>query len=202
MEEENKQEVQPEVNQEVKNETKKFDLKKYLPIIGGVVAVVLLIIILVAVFGGGPKKAVKNFVSGMNSQNASKIIKSMDFAGMAAWELSYYDVDDFTEDDYDEFIEAYEDIDKDEIKDATEYMEDIMDDSFDEIDDEYKSYKIKVEEFKSKEELGKDLYAVKAKISVQAKPEDEDETDEIDEAEIVTFVVYKNKLISLGEIGF
>ena len=202
MEEENN--VEPQV--EVQNETKKFDLKntnykKYLPYAGIALAVIVVIIILVAIFGGGPKKAVKGYISGMNKQNASKIIKNIDFAGISAWKYSY-DVDDFSDDDYEEFIDNYEDIDKDEIKDAEEYMEELMEESFDDIDDEYKSYKMKIEEFKDVEEIGKDLYAVDAKISMEAKPNDEDETDEIDESGVITFVVYKNKLISLGNLGF
>jgi hypothetical protein len=74
-----------------------------------------------------------------------------------------------------------------------------MDDSLDDWKDDYKSFKIKVDEFKEVEKLGKDLYVVKAKISIKAKPEDKDD-DEIDEAEIMTFIVYKNKLISLGDL--
>lgn len=202
MEEENK--VEPQV--EVQNETKKFDLKsfdykKYLPWAGIALAVVVVIIILVAVLGGGPKKAVKAFVSGMNSKNASKIVKNIDFAGMSAWGYSY-DEDDFSKDDYKEFVADYKDVDKDEIKEETKDMKDTMEDSFDEMDDEYKSFKIKIEKFKDVKELGKDLYAVDAKISMVAKPKDKDETDEIDETETVTFIVYKNKLISFGGIGF
>ncbi len=195
---------------EVKNESKKFNLKgfdfknfdykKYLPFAGIALAVIVVIIILVVLLGGGPKKAVKKFVSGMNKRNVSKIVKNIDFAGMSAWEFNY-DEDDFSDDDYDNFIEDYKDIDKDEIKEESKYIEDMMEDSFDDMKDDYKSYKIKIEKFKDVEKLGKDLYAVDAKISVLAKPKDKDETDEIDESETATFIVYKNKLISFGEIG-
>lgn len=204
--------VEPQV--EVVNETKKFDFKsfnfksfdykKYLPWAGIALAVIVVIIILAATLGGGPKKAVKNFVSGMNSRNASKILNSVDFVGMSVWEYSY-DEDDFSKDDYKEFLEEYKDavkdMDKEDLKDAEEYMEETMQDSFDEIKDEYKSYKFKIEKFKDVEKLGKDLYAVDAKVSVKAKPKDKDVTDEIDESDTVTFVIYKNKLISFGEIG-
>ncbi len=196
--------VEPQV--EVSNESKKFDFKsidykKYLPWAGIALGVIVVIIILVALLGGGPKKAVKGFISGMNKQNASKILKNIDFAGMSAWGYSY-DEDDFSKDDYDNFIEDYKEIDKDEIKEEKEYIEENMEDSFDDMKDEYKSYKIKIEKFKDVEKLGKDLYAVDAKISVEAKPKDKDETDEIDESDTVTFIVYKNKLISFGGIGF
>lgn len=195
--------VEPQV--EVVNESKKFDFKsinykKYLPWAGIALAIIVVIIILVAALGGGPKKAVKNFISGMNSRNASKIVKNIDVAGMSAWGY-YYDEDDFSKDDYKEFIADYKDVDKDDIKDATKDLKDTMEESFDDMKDEYKSFKIKIEKFKDVEELGKDLYAVDAKVSMIAKPKDKDETDEIDETATVTFVVYKNKLISFGGIG-
>lgn len=189
---------------EVKNEAKKFDLKsinykKYLPIAGIALAVLVVIIILVVALGGGPKKAVKKFVSGMNSKNASKVVDSVDFAGMSAWKY-YYDENDFSDDDYDEFIENYKDVDKDDVKDAKKEAKENMEEEFDNIKDEYKSYKIKVDEIKSTEKIAKDLYVVKAKISMEAKPKDKDE-DEIDEARVFTFIVYKNKLITLGGLG-
>lgn len=199
--------VEPQV--EVVNETKKFDFKsfnfksfdykKYLPWAGIALAVIVVIIILASVLGGGPKKAVKNFVSGMNSKNASKTVKSMDFAGMSAWGY-YYDEDDFSKDDYKEFIEDYKDVDKDDVKEASKYMKDNMKDSFEEWKDEYKSFKIKIEKFKDVEKIGKDLYVVEAKISTEAKPKDKDE-DEIDKTATATFIVYKNKIISFGGLG-
>lgn len=195
--------VEPQV--EVVNESKKFDFKsinykKYLPWAGIALAVIVVIIILASVLGGGPKKAVKNFISGMNSKNASKIVKNIDFAGMSAWGY-YYDAEDFSKDDYKEFIADYKDVDKDEVKEATKDLKETMEDSFDDVDDEYKSFKIKIEKFKDVEELGKDLFAVDAKISTVAKPKDKDETNEIDETETVTFIVYKNKIISFTGIG-
>lgn len=189
---------QPQVN------AKKFDFKKYLPYAGIALAVIILVIVLVAVLGGGPKKAVKNFVNGMNSKNAKKVVKSVDYIGMAAWGWQY-DEDDFDEEDYDNFIEDYEEYleeYEDELEDEIDDMIDSFEDDFDDMEDEYKSYKMKIEKFKDVEKLGKDLYAVDAKISIEAKPKDKEETDEIDESEVVTFIVYKNKLVSFGGIGF
>jgi len=197
MEEENVQEVKTETK---KFDFKKFDFKKYLPIIGGAVAAIILVVVLISVFGGGPKKAVKKYISGMNSKNAKKVVSSIDSIGSAAWGYQF-DEDDFDEDDYEEFIESYEEYkeeaedNKDEFEDEIDDMIDYMDDMLDDMDDDYKSFKIKIEEFKKVEKLGKDLYAVDAKISVKAKPEDKDD-DEIDESEIMTFIVYKNKIIS------
>ena len=86
-----------------------------------------------------------------------------------------------------EELEEYEEEMEDEIKEMEDYYDDFMND--------YKSYKVKVDDFKKVEKIGKNLYVVKAKISTVAKPKDKDE-DEIDESEVMTFVVYKNKIIS------
>lgn len=169
-------------------------IKSHIAITAAIAVAIVVVIVLICVFaGGGPKGAVKGFVSGMNKKNAAKVIDNMDFAGSAAW--SYlYDVDDFSDDDYDEFIENYEDIDKDEIKDQEDEAKSTLEDGFDTIDENYKSYKFTIDEFKSSEEIAKDLYAVEAKVSIKAVPEDEDE-DEIDSSDIMTFVVYKDKVI-------
>ena len=151
---------------------------------------------------GGPKKAVKQYVSGMNKLNASKIIDSMDIVGTMAW--GYYDVDDFTDDDYDEFLEEYEEYEDEygeEIRELLEDREDDMDEMFEEYEDEYKSFKTKIEKFKGVEKLGKDLYAVEVKISMEVKPKDKDE-EEMEESITTTFVVYKDKVISAGDILF
>jgi len=74
-----------------------------------------------------------------------------------------------------------------------------MEDYYDDFMNDYKSYKVKVEDFKEVEKIGKNLYVVKAKISTYAKPKDKEE-DEIDESEVMTFVVYKNKIISGASI--
>lgn len=194
MEEENKIEPQVEVNNESKKfDLKTFDYKKYLPWAGIAVAVVAVIIILITLLGGGPKKAVKNFVNGMNSKNASKIINSIDFAGSEAWKYSY-DPDDFSGEDYKEFIENYKDVDKDEIKDQQEEMKETLEYGFTEMKDKYKSFKMKIESFKSKEKIGKNMYAIKARVNLAVESNDE-ESDEIDTTKTATFIVYKNKIV-------
>ena len=129
-----------EENVQVNNESKKFDLKgfdykKYLPIAGIALAVVVVIIILVSVLGGGPKKAVKKYVSGMNSGNAKKMLDSIDPIGSAVWGYEY-DEDDFDEDDYEDFIEEYEEY-AEEYADELEEYEDEMEEMIDELEDSY-----------------------------------------------------------------
>lgn len=188
------------MEQEVKNENiflKAFEwLKSHIKIVAIVVAVLVLAIILISIFSSGPKKAVKKYIKAMNNKNVDKYMKVIDFAGQEAWEYSFYDIDEFDEDDYDDFIEEYKEIDEDELKDTIKTLKKSMKSYFEEMEDDYKKYKIKIEEFKGVQKLGKDLYLVKAKISLKAVPEDE-EDDEIDSASIQKFVVYKNKIIDM-----
>lgn len=173
-------------------EKKEFNFKKYLPFIGIAVAVILVIVILALTLGGGPKRAVKKFVKAFNNGNASKLVDCIDFAGVEAWKYTY--MDDFDKDDYKDFKDDYKDVDKDDIKDTKKEAKDEFKDGFEEIKEDYKSYKMKIEKIKDVEKLGKDLYKVKAKISLEAKPKDKDD-DEIDESETMTFIVYKGKVI-------
>ena len=92
-----------EENIQVNNESKKFDFKgfdfkKYLPIAAIVLAVIVVLIILVSVLGGGPKKAVKKYISGVSTGNVKKMYKVVDPVGTAAWGWEF-DEDDFDEDD-------------------------------------------------------------------------------------------------------
>ena len=83
---------------------------------------------------------------------------------------------------------------EEEIKDEKKYLKKSLNSGFDDIKEDYKKYKMTLEEIKSVKKLGKDLYCVKAKITLFAKPEDKDE-DEIDKTDTASFIVYKNKLI-------
>lgn len=175
------------------SENVKSNFKKYLPFIGIAVAVVLVIVLLVSLLGGGPKKVVKKFMNAMNKQKVDKLVECIDFAGSDAWKYSY-DENDFSEDDYDEFIENYKDVEKDEIKEDRKDARESFESNFEEINDDYKSCKFTIKEFKSVKKLGADLYSVKAKISLVAKPKDKSD-DEIDKTDTATFIVYKNKLV-------
>ena len=179
-------------------ENLKNNFKKYLPYIVGAAAVVIVIILAVSLFTGGPKKAVKNYVKGMHRQKVSKVMKSIDLKGIEAWKY-YGDLKEFEEKDYEEFIERYNEVDDEELEDAIKDYEDYIEDVFDDVDDNFKSYKYKLEKIKSVDKLGKDLFVVRAKISLEAKPEDPDDDDieEIDQASVKEFVVYKNKIVKL-----
>lgn len=178
-------------------EKKSFDWKKYLPFIGIALAVILVIVLLVAIFGGGPKKAVKKYLKALNKQNATKVVDCVDMIGMDCWSYKYND--DFDKDDYedfkDDYKEAKDDMDKDDLKEAKDEAKDDLKDGFDNIKDTYKSYKFKVEKFKNVKKLGKSLYKVEAKVSLEAKAKDKDDDDDIDKADTAIFIVYKGKII-------
>jgi len=179
--------------------SKIFDwVKAHVAILSIIVAVLVVGILLITILPGGPKKTVKKYVKALDNKNAAKYVKIVDHVGKKAWQSSYFIIKDFDEDDYEKFIEEYKDIDKDDFdEEYMEEQEEKMEDSFDQIDDDYKKYNVKLEKIKKVEKLGKDLYAIKAKVSIYAVHEDKDE-DEIDETSTITFVVYKNKIISAG----
>jgi len=199
-EENNNQEIfQREVNQEKTSFIKNFNFKKYGPIIGGAIGLIIIIIIALGLIMGGPQKAVKKYISAINSLNAKKAIKCIDYVGYDSWKWSY-DVDDFKKEDYEEFLKNYKEVDKSTIeKDMNKYTE-ILDDGFDDIKDNSKSFSIKVKKIKSVKKLEKDLYAVRARIALKIKPKDKYE-NEIDKTDTITFVVYKNKIINSGDLG-
>lgn len=165
-------------------------IKAHLVIVIAVVVAILVVALLLNVFIKTPKKVVKAYIKAYDKGNVDKIVKLVDLKGISA--LGYSFSNDFDEDDYEDFLEKYDDtdIDKEDRKD----FKDDLEDEFDDRKDSYKSFKMKLEEFKSVKKIGKDFYVVKAKISVKAKPDDDD-VDEIDSSDVTSFVVYKNKIV-------
>lgn len=136
-----------------------FDwVKGHIGITVGIVVAIIAVIVCLSVFTGGPKKAVKRYIKAMNKMNTEKVIKCMDFAGSEAWGWKY-DEDDFSEEDYDEFMKDYKEVDEEEIKDEKKYLKKSLNSGFDDIKEDYKKYKMTLEEIKSVKKLGKDLIA-------------------------------------------
>jgi len=140
------------------------------------------------------ESAIEDYCKAFSEFDAEKIVKTIDVVGAETWYI--YDLDDldnFDEDDYDDFIEEYEEekeyVDLDELKE--EIIED-LEDEFEYMEDEYKSFNLKVEEFKEVEKLGNDLYAVEVKLEMKAKDE---YGEEFEETETLMFIVYKDKII-------
>ena len=153
-------------------------------VVGAIAAVVVVAIVALLIFGGGPKKAVKGFISGMNKANSKKVLKYYDAKGAIAWEKCDGKAEDFKD--------AYDDVDSDDAEQAEEYIEKMVDRLGD-----YDKYSAKVEKItKVEKQKGcSGLYKVKAKVKTKIKDDD----DEKENSETVTFIVYKGKVISFDE---
>ena len=164
-------------------------VKSHAKVVAIVAVVVVVALLLIGFITGGPKRAVKSYVSAMNKADAEIIMKTMDVKGTLAWQEC--------DGDEDEFLDAYEDIDDDDVEEYEEMAQEAMESMCDSIEDDYKKYSVKVKKIKKVEKLAKGLYSVKAQIEMKTVTNDEDE-DEEDETETVEFIVYKNKIISGG----
>ncbi|MBR3153161.1 MAG: hypothetical protein IKF52_06165 [Clostridia bacterium] len=129
----------------------------------------------------GPENAVEGFTNGMDKNNSNEVLKYYDGRGAIAWEKCNGMVS--------KFKETYDDVDDDDIEKAEETLEKIVDGLSD-----YDKYSIKIEKIKEvKEQKGcNELYKVKTKVKTKIKYEEEEEEN----FQIVTFVVYKGKVIS------
>ncbi len=163
-------------------------VKGHLKIIVPVAVALVVVVFAIGFLTGGPKRAVKKYVSAINSRNASKLVKSVDVIGAQAWVKCQGEEDDFK----DAYDEVKDDEDEDDLKDE---REESAKDMFDNFDDNYDSYKMKIVKFKGTKKLKKDLYEVKVQIETKTKDKDGDKDEDTD---TVKFIVYKNKVISQG----
>lgn len=175
----------------------KTGLKKYLPIIIGVVVAVVIIVLLVSLLGGGKAKAVSQYFSAVNKQKADKAVEAWDYAGAIAWgKLKDTDIEDFGDDDYDDFIENYKKVKNDQAKDKKKSEKETLDDAFETMEDELDSYKIKVGKVVESKKLGKDLVAIRVKLETKSVEKDTEWGAKSESSSIATYVIYKNKIIS------
>lgn len=152
----------------------------------GIVVVVIVAIVLFNIFGntkGKAKGVVKDFVKAMNSLNAKKMMSCVDPYGAQVFsELDEEDYEDFWDeykdylksDDYEDFKEEYEEEKDDQLDD----LQDMFDEQKEEIKDDDIDYSVKLKEFKSVKKVGKNLYKVKAKISMQYDDDKDSKTME------------------------
>jgi len=160
-----------EVSQEEVKEKgvkKIFSNKSVVKIVGIVAAVVVLILIVLAFLSRSPKAAVKQFISGMDSKNAKKIMSVIDFEGSSAYSkarskssskssssLSLLDISskssevDMSEFDeiYKDLLKEYKDMNRDEKKEYKEDLKEVkesLQDALDELKDEKVKVKVKV----------------------------------------------------------
>lgn len=142
-----------------------------------VIAIIIVVAILAFNFLGGPEKVVKNYVKETNKlmqQGVDSLAikeKYIDAIGNQAWEYSS-DAEDFSEEDYKEFIEKYKEVEEEAESE----------------DGDNKKKEVKLKKVKSTDKIGKKLYLVKAVI-LAINGDDEN-------SQTVNFIVYKNKIIN------
>ncbi len=213
----------------------KRNFNKYIIIIFIVLVIIALTVVLLSVFNkkdekekieeGEECKIVRNYISALNNKNSSEAENCMDFTGTEAW--GYNTIGNFSEYNYNEFINDYENVKGYEVQQEREYFEMKLEKQLEQIS------KIEVKEIKSVDKLGKNLYAVEAEIYLQKEPKKKDDfstsSDEIrkyqqemlekqeklekemkateakmygisldKDTNTMIFVVYNNKIISLN----
>lgn len=158
------------------------------------VAILLVAIILIAVISnavGGPKQAVKNYISAMNKMNSDKILSTMDIKASIAYYACYAKSSNFTEKD---FKKAYKEVKTSDVKDFKETFKNTLDSSLDLLKDSDYSYKLLEIKEIGKLDGCKNLYNVEAKIRIRYK---DDDGDKQDITNTINLIVYKNKVVTV-----
>ena len=158
------------------------------------VAILAVAIILIAIISnavGGPKQAVKNYISAMNKMNSNKILSTMDSKAAIAYYACYSESSNFSEED---FKKAYKEVKNSDIKDFKETFKNTLDSSLNLLKDSDYSYKLL--DIKGVEKLDncKDLYNVEAKVRIRYK---DDDGDKQDITNTIKLIVYKNKVVTV-----
>ena len=173
-------------------------MKKRIMIVISIIVIILIgvIIALFLNFKESPKKVIKQFITAYNKQDVDAIIDCLDFAGADSW---YYDEEDFSEDDYNDFIEWYKEYSESDINEDKIEIRESLKNRFNDTNEMYKQIKLEIDDFKKVEEIGNNLYVIKVVIFGTTISHDENE-EEL-EAILETFIVYNNKIIYTDELS-
>lgn len=182
-------------------------IKSHAVICIAVVAVIVLAIVLVSFLGGAEKRAIKKYISAINSYDYQKVYKATNVDAAIAWKKVSYSSDDQVAD----FKDNLEDVDDD----AKDSYKDSLKDAYDEDDKGQMKAKLLNVVYSTTAKDDKNLKKVVCKVRVTSKPDkDKDDEDDKDDKEdniwkkekeytqtvdtYVTFILYKNKVISAG----
>ena len=159
--------------------------KKIIIGIVALIAVILIIVGIVNVVRPTPEKTVKNFLKGLDSKKASKVVDSMDFIGMYAYSQCDGDYEDFV-DTYNDLKEDAED-DEDDYKDAIDDFKDTLEEAFEDMD----TLNVEIKKIKSAKKVkdAKNLYKVNAQVKIEVKEDEDDKTER--DTSTYDFYVYK-----------
>lgn len=208
---------------EKKGGIKKFFSGKSVGKIAGIVAAVVVIVLIFGAFlSRSPKAAVKQFVSGMNSKNAKKVMDVLDMKGSEAYskarskalsksssssslfssssKSSDVDMSEFDE-VYKDILKEYKDMDSDEKKDYKEELKKVkesLQDNLDDLKEEKVKIKAKVTKV-SKVKGSKLLKKVTADVTVKKDGDQETKTVTFYTVKkgLKNYVVYADLLSSL-----
>lgn len=131
-----------------------------------------------------PEDAVKGYISGYNDLDTDELLEYCDLKGEVAWNQSEGDIDSFKD--------FYKDVDEEDIESHKKMKEYII-----QSYSEYFNFSMKLDEIEEVEKIEncEDLYEIRAKVTMSMK-EDEDQ-DENKSLRNLSFMVYKNKVISM-----
>lgn len=184
-------------------------MKKIMPII--IIAILVIAIIIIPVFLGGKKsdntaepatpekqaeQSARDFIDAFNTYDAEKLVASMDMAGSLAWGYLYGETK-LTEEEYNNFVSAYEAVSAEEAAASNTTMKMIYEQSFKEIKSKYSEYSMNIDKVEETKKIGDDLYGITIQRTTKGKKSDETQ-EEINETDTVTFIIYKNKVIFTG----
>lgn len=128
------------------------------------------------------KSAFNKFEKALANKDAKEMLSCIDCKGVVAWKRGF-DSDDFSSSDYEDFIEEYKDVDREESNEVKETINEYYEDFFDN-DNEETIYSNGI-----KKKLGKDLYS----ITVEWSEGGEGWGTGVGKR---TFILYKGKVIA------
>lgn len=140
-----------------------------------------------------PKIAVEQYLGTFTKKDAAQLMNMCDYVGSTAWKKSY-DIDNFTEADYNEFVTKYNSIDPESVTESKENDQSMYERQFEKIKEIYSVYELKVKEFKDVKCLGDKLYAVTVDITEKAEAATETAYDFEDQS-TATYIIFNGKKI-------
>lgn len=175
-------------------------VKSHIKVILAVVVVIVIAIVALNFVGGSEKRAIKKYLSAVNSCDDAKVVKAMNIEAAVAWDNSGYSDKDRIE----KFKDELDDVDKDDVEDLKKDIKKMYS-----KDDKGKiKYDLKNVVYAVKAKDNKDLTKVVCKVAVTAKPS-EDDKDELEDSvwknekaytakaeTYMTFYLYKGKVVS------
>ena len=165
--------------------------------------IILIIVLAISFLTGTEKRAIKKYISAINSCDSEKIVKTMDVKANRAWNASYYAVSYTTGENtntIEKFNEALENISDEQINTYKEQLGN----QYNKNDKGKNKIKLLKVVYATPAKDNKDLKKVVCKVRVTTKQDDNKQEESIWKKEkkysqsaemYVTFYLYKNKVI-------